>query len=69
MSSIYGSNTRVSVIVSVHAKAERIVIPQGGRSPVATIMTKAIHSLRQTLLLHASLFIAFTLLFALTFFF
>lgn len=65
---IDGAQARESVVVGVHAEAERLVLPHRRGPPVVAVMAEAVHLLRQTFLLHLRLLVAFLLLLPLTFF-
>lgn len=66
---IDGSNARVCIIVGIHAKAKRLIIPERCGFPVIVVMAEAVHSLRDTFLFHARFFVLLPFLFAQTFLF
>lgn len=67
VSLIDSSQTGVCVVIGIHAKTKRLVIPQRSRFPVRRVVAEAIHLLRQTLLFHAGLLITFTFFLTLPF--
>lgn len=62
MGLVNSPQTRVSIVVGVHAEAKGVVIPKGWRLPMGRIVTEAVHLLRKTLLFHPRLFVALSFL-------
>lgn len=58
---------RISIVIRIHAKAKRLIVPQRCRPPMVRVVAKAVHSLRQALLLQLGLPMSFALFLALAF--
>lgn len=62
------SQARVSIVVGVHAEAERFVLPHRRRPPMVAIVAEAVHLLGHAFLLHLCFLVTLSLLFALALF-
>lgn len=58
---------RVRIVVRIHAETERFVVPHRCRSPMVRVMAKAVHPLREALLLQFRLTVPFAFLLPLSF--